>query len=91
MFLFFLSLSVGVPLILNTRHKCACFVTQGKLPSHLQKIVQPTGGQNPSFFGLMSRLFVNSPEDWVQSQVELYQRLKKWYLIPPYLTLSIIR
>ena len=27
----------------------------------------------------------------VQSQVELYQRLKKWYLIPPRLTLSIIR
>ena len=27
----------------------------------------------------------------VQSQVESYQRLKKWYLIPPCLTLSIIR
>ena len=27
----------------------------------------------------------------VQSQVESYQRLKKWYLIPPYLTLSILR
>ena len=25
------------------------------------------------------------------SQVESYQRLKKWYLIPPYLTLSMIR
>ena len=30
-------------------------------------------------------------EIWVQSQVELYQRLKKWYLMPPCLTLSIIR
>ena len=30
-------------------------------------------------------------ETWVQSQVELYQRLKKWYLIPPCLTLTIIR
>ena len=30
-------------------------------------------------------------ETWVQSQVESYQRLKKWYLIPPCLTLSIIR
>ena len=30
-------------------------------------------------------------ETWVQSQVESYQRLKKWYLIPPGLTLSIIR
>ena len=27
----------------------------------------------------------------VQSQVESYQRLKKWYLISPSLTLSIIR
>ena len=30
-------------------------------------------------------------ETWVQFQVESYQRLKKWYLIPPCLTLSIIR
>ena len=31
-------------------------------------------------------------ETKVQSQVESYQKLfKKWYLIPPYLTLSIIR
>ena len=28
---------------------------------------------------------------WVQSQVESYQRLKKWYLMLPCLTLSIIR
>ena len=28
---------------------------------------------------------------WVQSQVESYQRLKKWYLMHPCLTLSIIR
>ena len=28
---------------------------------------------------------------WVQPQVELYQRLKKWYLMLPCLTLSIIR
>ena len=27
----------------------------------------------------------------VQFQVESYQRLKKWYLMPPCLTLSIIR
>ena len=26
-----------------------------------------------------------------QSQVESYQRIKKWYLIPPCLTFSIIR
>ena len=30
-------------------------------------------------------------ETGVQSQVESYQRLKKWYLMPPCLTLSIIR
>ena len=30
-------------------------------------------------------------EAWVQSQVESYQRLKKWYLMPPCLILSIIR
>ena len=30
-------------------------------------------------------------ETWVQSQVESYQRLKNWYLMPPCLTLSIIR
>ena len=28
---------------------------------------------------------------WIQSQVVSYQRLKKWYLMPPCLTLSIIR
>ena len=30
-------------------------------------------------------------ETGVQSQVESYQRLKKWYLMPPCLTFSIIR
>ncbi len=30
-------------------------------------------------------------ETWVQSQVESYQRLKKWYLMLLCLTLSIIR
>ena len=30
-------------------------------------------------------------ETGVQSQVESYQRLKKWYLVPPCLTHSIIR
>ena len=30
-------------------------------------------------------------ETVVQSQVESYQKLKKWYLIPPCLTLNIIR
>ena len=30
-------------------------------------------------------------ETWVQSQVESYRRLKKWHLMPPCLTLRIIR
>ena len=30
-------------------------------------------------------------ESGVQSQIKSYQKLKKWYLIPPCLTLSIIR
>ena len=30
-------------------------------------------------------------DTWVQSQVESYQRLKKWYLMPPCLTLTNIR
>ena len=30
-------------------------------------------------------------ETWVRSQVESYQRLKKYYLMPPCLTLGIIR
>ena len=41
--------------------------------------------------GLMGRVFTNGPGDQVQSQVESYQRLLKWYLIPPCLTLSNIR
>ena len=32
-----------------------------------------------------------SRETGVQSQVESYQKLKKWYLMPPSLTLNIIR
>ena len=36
-------------------------------------------------------MFINGRETGVQSQVESYQRLKKWYLIPLCLTLSIIR
>ena len=39
----------------------------------------------------VSRVFANGPEAEVQSEVESYQRLEKWYLIPPCLTLSITR
>ena len=39
----------------------------------------------------MGRVFTNGSGDRVQYQVRSNQRLKKWYLIPPCLTLSIIR
>ena len=38
--------------------------------------------------GIMVRV---AQETWVQFQVKSYQRLKKWYFMPPCLTLSIIR
>ena len=47
----------------------------------------------PSFdrpIGLVVECSPMARETGVQSQVESYQRLKKWYLIPPCLTLSII-
>ena len=40
---------------------------------------------------LVGRVFANDLGHWGQSQVKSYQRLKNWYLIPPYLTLSIVR
>ena len=39
----------------------------------------------------MSRVFANGPGNRGQSQVESYQRLKKWYLMPPCLALSFIK
>ena len=41
--------------------------------------------------GLVVECLPMAQETRVQSQVESYQRLKKWYLIPPCLTLNIIR
>ena len=41
--------------------------------------------------GLVEESSPMARETGVQSQVESYERLKKWYLIPPCLTLSIIR
>ena len=43
------------------------------------------------YIGIMVRVFANGPETWIQSQVESYQRIKKWCLIPPCLTLSSIK
>ena len=45
---------------------------------------------NKRLIGLVGRVFVVW-ETWVQSQVASYQRIKKWCLIPPCLTLSNTR
>ena len=45
-------------------------------------------GISQGVYGLVGRVFANS-SGWVQSQVMSYQRLKKWYLMLPCLTLSI--
>ena len=42
-------------------------------------------------FDLVNRVFANGLGDGVQFQLESYQRLKKWYLMPHCLTISIIR
>ena len=41
--------------------------------------------------GLVGEYSPMARETGIQSQVESYQRLKKWYFIPPCLTLSNIR
>ena len=41
--------------------------------------------------GLMSRVFANDPGDRGSIPGQVIPKLKKWYLIPPCLTLSIIR
>ena len=54
----------------------------------------PIRKKSGNFFNDPCKWVESSPmvrETWVQSQVESYQRLLKWYLIPPYLTLRNIR
>ena len=41
--------------------------------------------------GLMSRVFTNGLGDRVSIRGRVIPKMQKWYLIPPYLTLSIIR
>ena len=43
------------------------------------------------YYTLLVECSPMAQETRVQSKVESYQRLKKWYLIPPCLTLNIIR
>ena len=40
---------------------------------------------------IVAKVYPMAWETWVQSQVESYQRLKKRFLVPPCLTLSIMR
>ena len=46
---------------------------------------------NVSSWAKWAQCLPMSQETGVQSQVESYQRLKKWYVIPPCITLSTIR
>ena len=41
--------------------------------------------------GLVGRVFVNDSGDWGSIPDQAISKTKKWYLIPPCLTLSIIR
>ena len=41
--------------------------------------------------GQIGKVFANGPKTRIQTQVDSYQRLKKWYLMPPCLTLSIMK
>ena len=41
------------------------------------------------FCGVLVIIVGNGQETGVQSQVKSYQRLKKWYLMPPCLTLTL--
>ena len=57
-------------------------------------IIIPCKRLNSSIWLILAKWIECLPMGWetgVQSQVKSYQRLKKWYLIPPCLTLSIIR
>ena len=43
------------------------------------------------FIGLMSRVFTNGQGDWGSIPGRVIPKTQKWYLMPPCLTLSIIR
>ena len=55
-----------------------------RFQSHQEAVVKVNG----DFF---EWIFTTGPKTGVQSQVESYQRLTKWFLMPPCLTLSLIR
>ena len=74
---------------------CVVFILLNSIYSFLNRYGLVVGEESFSF-GILNESLGQCPvtrhrETWVQSQVESYQRLKKWYLMPPCLTLSIIR
>ena len=80
----YISIKLSFPWIISYRNDFYQHVFTQPLP-HGQDVTQ-------GYF--LSRESKCSPmvrETGVQSQVESYQRLKKWYLMSPCLTLSIIR
>ena len=66
-------------LALNNLQCLICHKTQ---PNHIYLLYM---------YWFIKQCLPMAEETGVQSQVESYQRLKKWYLISPCLTLNIIR
>ena len=63
-------------------------------PCLCQRALVQSGQKLSAFYRTLAwwlECFPRAQETWVQSQVETYQILKKWYLMPPCLTISIIR
>ena len=66
---------------------CSTFIVFNVL-FHFYLILATLTPINPKYLFCLSRVFPMAREIGVQSPVESYQRLKKWYLMPPYLALS---
>ena len=43
------------------------------------------------FIGIVSRVFANRPGDWGSIPGQVIPKIQKWYLMPPWLILRIIR
>ena len=69
--------------LLSIHILCKCF----SVKKNISVIIQPLHRH----IGLVVECLPMARETEIQSQVKSYQRLKKWYLMLPCLTLSIIR